>query len=934
MDAEPSAIEFRAEYIGALPAKLRNRLLQHYLRWGRYAEALDCLAYLNVDTLVTQMDMQAQALLGLGRTGEALAVIQRRLEQNSSQSATLQLGYCLLAHGQSDAALEHAQQLTRAYSASYPAWGLLGDVHLQRGELDAAAGAYVVQQQLSASVHSRVGLMQVYRARGDMVTAAAYAVAAAETLTERATARLEDIAALRAFFAETADVNWTQRLDALAATRRSQETEELRTALEALLPQLSPRPARRQEEARLAAPAAPPPNLGDIPVEPAERTRLEQAARRLFGFEALRPGQAEIMACMLRGEHVLAVLPTGAGKSLCYQLPAFLDEEGTAAGLTVVISPLIALMLDQMKGLPPVLRERTAAINSLMDGDEARRALERIAAGECRLLYVAPERLRQRAFLHAVRQAGVARLVVDEAHCISAWGHDFRPDYLFVAQAHRDMGSPPVLAMTATAPPRVAQDIELQLFGPPAEGRPAMRRITGDTFRANLGLCAFKAADQDEKLNRLLALCKALEGSGIVYARTRSQCEEIAGLLVQAGESAEHYHAGIDNRPEVQARFMKGETRIIVATIAFGMGVDKPDIRFILHYGLPDSVEAYYQEAGRAGRDGLPATCALLYSNQDRTLLTRRVNRDMISRDALADLYALVRRMARAREGGLLSIPADDLARETESDDTRVRVALSVLEQAGLLRRRYDAPRALTLRLTSSRSAESDDKDFQRFAAAAALSPHSVATRDYMELAAATGVSPGELDERLLGWREAGRLEAHFVGYNLLLELLPPPADSKERVPQLLDRYEAIQRQRVAEIAAYAATQRCRHGHIANYLGGLPRGECAACDRCGAVALPEGDGALHSDAEQERIVLAALGGRTWGYKRLIRTLRGQDEGEMGNAAFGQLSYRSERGLRRLIDGLVERGLLELEPYKEGFTLRPARPAGRAGRWRG
>lgn len=931
--SEQATLVFEPEYIVSLRAGLRDRVLNHLLRWGHYEAALECLTYLDVENAVGQMDRKAQALLGLGRADEALELLERRLGLRNSVSPRILYGQLLLAASRIEDALKVAGELTNSNPAYHPTWGLLGDASLRAGDLSAAAAAYLKQQELSPSPHSRIGLAEVYHRRGDRVSAVAYAVEAAERLAEETSANVADLTALQALLATVEETRWAGHVRSLIEQRHDREVAEVTAALdEALGAETAPRARVSGHKAKKSAeqlpmPTAPQPNLGDVPVEAAERDRLEQAARRLFGFEALRPGQAEIMACVLRGDHVLAVLPTGAGKSLCYQLPAFLDEGGAAAGLTVVISPLIALMLDQMKGLPPALREQTAAINSLMEGDDARRTLERVAAGECRLLYVAPERLRQRAFLHAVGQAGVARLVVDEAHCISAWGHDFRPDYLFVAQAHGDMGSPPVLAMTATAPPRVAQDIELQLFGPPADGRPAMRHIIGDTFRANLGLSAVKVADLDEKLGRLLALCKALEGSGIVYARTRAHCEEIAALLAQAGESAEHYHAGIDNRAEVQARFMNGETRIIVATIAFGMGVDKPDIRFILHYGLPDSVEAYYQEAGRAGRDGLPAICALLYSNQDRTVLTQRANRDMISRDWLADIYALVRRLVRSRGGGLLSIPADDLAREIASDDTRVRVALSVLEQAGLLRRRYDAPRALTLRLAGG-----GDEGFRRFAAAARLTPHTIATRDYMELAASTAIPPDELDERLLGWREAGWLDTHFVGYNLLLELLPAPADSKGRVAELLDRYEAIQRQRVAEVAAYAATQRCRHGHLANYLGGLPRGECAACDRCGAVKLPEGDGARHSEVEQEQLVLAALAGRTCGYMRLVRILRGEGDRADASPAFGALNYRSERALKRLIDGLVERGLVEMEPYKESFTLRlPRQPAPNRGR---
>jgi ATP-dependent DNA helicase RecQ len=330
---------------------------------------------------------------------------------------------------------------------------------------------------------------------------------------------------------------------------------------------------------------------------------LERVLHERFGLQAFRPGQREATEAVLEGRDLVAVMPTGAGKSLCFQLPALLLE-----GMTVVVSPLIALMKDQVDGL----RARGIAAAALHSGlaPQERAAVERELEGG--LLYVAPERLGSVAFRDALRRARPARLVVDEAHCISQWGHDFRPDYRRLAAFRKELDVP-AAAFTATATPDVRADIAAQLGL-----REPVELITGFE-RPNLTLAVETCRGRDEKAAALARLVAAVGTPGIVYAATRKGVELWADFLGGQGLRTGRYHAGLpdEDRSSVQEDFLAGRLDVIVATNAYGMGVDKPNIRFVAHVELPGSVEAYYQEAGRAGRDGLPSRCTLLFSPAD-----------------------------------------------------------------------------------------------------------------------------------------------------------------------------------------------------------------------------------------------------------------------------------------------------------------------------
>src|SRR5438477_10119717 len=329
--------------------------------------------------------------------------------------------------------------------------------------------------------------------------------------------------------------------------------------------------------------------------------------RERFGFAEFRSAQKQAIDAVMAGKSTLAVMPTGSGKSLCYQLPALV-----LPGLTLVVSPLIALMKDQVDQLNHLGLPATV-INSSVSREQQRSRLEQALAGKIKLLYIAPERFQNDEFKAALSRTQVSLFAVDEAHCVSLWGHDFRPDYLRLRPVIRELQSPPVLAMPATATPAARRDILTQL------GIESAPQIVSGFDRPNLYLEVREVATTAEKIRAIIELARWAP-LGIVYAGTRKNVEEIYGNLNRAGIQTAAYHAGLSNldRKAVQERFMNASECVIVATNAFGMGIDHSQVRFVVHADIPDSVEAYYQEIGRAGRDGEPARCLLLFNYADK----------------------------------------------------------------------------------------------------------------------------------------------------------------------------------------------------------------------------------------------------------------------------------------------------------------------------
>jgi ATP-dependent DNA helicase RecQ len=411
-----------------------------------------------------------------------------------------------------------------------------------------------------------------------------------------------------------------------------------------------------------------------------ETKQINRTLHEVFGFEKLRPRQREVIEHVLRGEDVLALMPTGAGKSLCYQLPALQLE-----GMTLVVSPLISLMKDQTDKLSEIGLE-VANLNSSVSEPEQKESLEDVRRERSNFIFTTPERLTDNEFLATLSDKNINFIVVDEAHCISQWGHDFRPAFLDLREAFRQLGNPPILALTATATTEVIEDIKKQL------DRPRMQVINGGIFRENLRFEVIHTTSDAEKRERLAAILSETNGSKIIYCATVKAVEEVTKFLVSANFDVESYHGKLSakTRTDVQDRFMGSEIETIVATNAFGMGVDKPDIRAVIHWQIPGSLEAYYQEAGRAGRDGEEARCILIYDTRDRRVQQFFLGNRYPSADDVLTIYQTLENTSAL---GKTPLQLEQI-KETIGDavsKTKLRVGLNLLKDEKIVRERRSA---------------------------------------------------------------------------------------------------------------------------------------------------------------------------------------------------------------------------------------------------
>ena len=678
------------------------------------------------------------------------------------------------------------------------------------------------------------------------------------------------------------------------------------------------------------------PDVEPVPSAPtAVEPRVLAILREDFGYDSLRTGQAEVIAQALAGRNTLAIMPTGAGKSLTFQIPAMLGD-----GVTLVVSPLIALMKDQYDSLPPALRARSALLNSTLSSDEQREVLQRLRQGEYKLIYAAPERLRHHGFVRELRQAGVSLVVVDEAHCISLWGHDFRPDYLTIPAVLGDLGEPPLLAITATATPRMAGEIKRRFGRDLAEVRTSV-------YRPNLFYEAHVHGTREQKIEHAISICREERGTGIIYARSRRDTEAIAALLRDRRVSAVPYHAGLDGatRAANQERFMAGEARVVVATTAFGMGINKADVRFIVHLSPPNSLEAYAQESGRAGRDGGPARCVLLATKSDKSTLTRMARGDLPAVDDLRRVYAglkqaAVGRWALVSPDSLTRWQSFDQDAEQEPDP---RIALGLLEQAGLLRRYADQPTSYSLPRATTSDADADaDADVETAAEWARLQQWMARTGEgggfrTAEALAALDWSPDQLTRVLTAHVPRGLREGPRQG---CFELLPAGADALARIEHVLAAVRQESDRRITQVMAYVQATRCRHVILANHLGERLAACGENCDICqpasGHHAAPAATATERTrlTAEDARTVLLAMASLPIGLGKpgLVKFLLGSIESRLrGDRSpyFGRLASVRKSALEKLLDRMVEAGLIEAHLERDYRLLRPTAAGRRA-----
>ncbi|HEX6070674.1 MAG TPA: ATP-dependent DNA helicase RecQ [Longimicrobiaceae bacterium] len=628
-----------------------------------------------------------------------------------------------------------------------------------------------------------------------------------------------------------------------------------------------------------------------------------QRLRETFGWDGFRPGQREVLAALEEHGAALAVFPTGGGKSLCYQLPA-LDYPG----VTVVISPLIALMKDQIDQL----RARgvaAARLDSTLTLDEAREISSALREGRLKLLYVAPERFNNERFLEQLGRTRISLFAVDEAHCISEWGHNFRPDYLKLARTARELGAERVLALTATATPEVVADI-CQSFGIPREAAV----VTG-FHRPNLFLrtAPTPAAAREAALRARLG--ERPPGSTIVYVTHQATATRLAEVLADAGVPARPYHAGMDDevRAEVQEWWKASERGVVVATIAFGMGIDKADVRYVYHYNLPKGLESYSQEIGRAGRDGLPSTVEMLGDREDVRALENFAYGDTPDRAAL---QGLLRELLGNGEELELNLYA--LGRDHDIRPHVLRTALTYLELLGVLRQgtpfhagyrlRPRIPLAeLIGRLPASR------RSFVERLFAAAKQGRIWLTIDPEAVAAAIGEERARVVAALDYFAEQGWVDLEASDVRHRFSRLVDDADVEALVEELAGRFEereAREIQRIGHVLALVALDGCQTAALLEYFGEELPEECGHCGWCAdrrPAALPELPPPEPIDRRVDAAELVRLRrehGRALGSPRqCARFLCGLSSPALGQARLGRHALAgalADRGFREVL----------------------------------
>jgi len=548
-----------------------------------------------------------------------------------------------------------------------------------------------------------------------------------------------------------------------------------------------------------------------------------------FHFSGFRKWQEEIIDILLTRRDVVVVMPTGSGKSLCYQLPALLLD-----GVTLVISPLIALMKDQVDGL--VQKQVPATfINSVLTPSEQGQRLREIQQGRYKLVYIAPERFRNPGFMEGIQSCRVSLFAVDEAHCVSEWGHDFRPDYLRLKGVVEKLSHPPVAALTATATPDVRRDIITQL------GLRQPVTFVAGFDRPNLRFEVKRVEGEADKIDAILGLLKKKAHRGIVYAATRKNVETLTSALRSHGYKAGSYHAGMemDSRRFVQDRFMDGTLPVVVATNAFGMGIDKTDLRFVVHYDIPGSPEAYYQEVGRAGRDGKSATCLLLFNYADTFTQEFFIDGSYPPRDMIERAYEVLCDIGTDEIEMTQKVLAERLGR-TKSNEMAVSSCLKILEKAGYIERgsQGEHQARVTLRIDPEelRRQVVGKSEYQKEIVNYCLdvldgAKDKTLLVDLDVMAELLNLTPEQLRRYFSTLHQAGSMEYRPPFRGRGLKILSRVPVSKLNINfQEIERRSLFERKKLREMIDYAYTDQCLRRFILEYFG--ERTTSNSCDNC------------------------------------------------------------------------------------------------------
>jgi len=553
-----------------------------------------------------------------------------------------------------------------------------------------------------------------------------------------------------------------------------------------------------------------------------------------FQLKNFRPGQLEVIQTILAGQDVLCIMPTGYGKSLCYQLSSLLLD-----GVTVVVSPLVALMKDQVDSLHARGFKEATFINSSVTIDEQRDRLQALKAGRFKLVYISPERFRSRAFLLTLKSIQIALFVVDESHCISQWGHDFRPDYLALKNAIVTLGKPQVAAFTATATPEVRKDIKQQL------DIIAAKEFLHSIGRESLEFFVFPVTDDEDKLLWIQHLTKSIDGKGIIYAGKRRDCEYISSFLGAIGVRAEYFHAKREEREKksIQERFMNDDhpqaLDVIAATNAFGLGVDKANIRFVIHSAITGTVEEYFQEAGRAGRDGLRAYCILLYSYDDRSLQEWFIENSLVDQPELIQIYETLKSFRDIIQYRIVEY--NQLAWQLKMDETKIRVGISHLERLGLIQRFPDVDSQIHLQLikTTEDSAienPSTHRGKQRVIQSILEQARLGDRVELLDFCLKHHFEPLGVVELLYDLEFEGIIRFHRGQRAMLLRLGQGTRPLRKIAPHEIgfEEYRQHKYDKLDKMLHYAESSTCRVRYIREYFGEKVSDDCGRCDNCRA----------------------------------------------------------------------------------------------------